>query len=184
VVHLELQISPQIVEKKFETVLMVYSGAGAGGKLIHEKTTTGRKSHDTDPLNKRLWILQLNTAGLTAKELQDFLIKRIPQHEIPRVFCRAAGPISGQIDIGLLKRQFLSLVCMEGPSSTPGEEFTLLSEVGEGGGGGGGFLIMQHPLFLRISGSLKIMRFEQDLVTVPNFHRDEILQKRILLKVS
>jgi hypothetical protein len=34
VVHLELQTSPQINEK-FETALMVYSGAW--GKLIHEK---------------------------------------------------------------------------------------------------------------------------------------------------
>ncbi len=34
VVHLELRISPRIFEK-FETALMVYSGAW--GKLIHEK---------------------------------------------------------------------------------------------------------------------------------------------------
>ncbi len=34
VVHLELRISPRISEK-FETALMVYSGAW--GKLIHEK---------------------------------------------------------------------------------------------------------------------------------------------------
>ncbi len=34
VVHLDLRISPQIL-KKFETVLMGYTGAG--GKLIHEK---------------------------------------------------------------------------------------------------------------------------------------------------
>jgi hypothetical protein len=46
VVHLELRISPRIIEK-FETVLMVYSGAW--GKLIHEKTRS-RKSRDTIPL--------------------------------------------------------------------------------------------------------------------------------------
>ncbi len=84
---------------------MVYSGAGAGGKLIHEKTTRGRKSRDTVPLNKRLWILQLNTSGLTAKRLQNSLNKRIqvfPQHEIPRVSCR--GPnLRANRYIGLLK---------------------------------------------------------------------------------
>ncbi len=31
----DLRISPRIFKKKFETVLMEYSGAG--GKLIHEK---------------------------------------------------------------------------------------------------------------------------------------------------
>jgi hypothetical protein len=35
VVHLDLQISPRILRKKFETVLMGYSGAA--GKLIHFK---------------------------------------------------------------------------------------------------------------------------------------------------
>jgi hypothetical protein len=44
-VHLELRISPRIFEK-FETDLMVYSGAW--GKLIHEKTRS-RKSRDTAP---------------------------------------------------------------------------------------------------------------------------------------
>jgi hypothetical protein len=34
-VHLDLRISPQIFEKKFETALMGYSGAWR--KLIHEK---------------------------------------------------------------------------------------------------------------------------------------------------
>ncbi len=41
VVHLDLQVSPQILSKKFRTVLMKYSWAG--GKLIHEK----KKSRDT-----------------------------------------------------------------------------------------------------------------------------------------
>ncbi len=35
VVNLELRISPRLLEKKFEMVLMGYSGAG--GKLIHKK---------------------------------------------------------------------------------------------------------------------------------------------------
>ncbi len=43
VVHLVLRIF-----KKFETVLMGYSGAG--GKLTHEKTRS-KKYHDTVPLN-------------------------------------------------------------------------------------------------------------------------------------
>ncbi len=47
VVHLDLRISPRIL-KKFETVLMDYSGAG--GKLIHQKTRS-KKSCDTVPLN-------------------------------------------------------------------------------------------------------------------------------------
>jgi hypothetical protein len=34
-VHLDLRISPREFSKKFETVLMQYSGAG--GKLIHQK---------------------------------------------------------------------------------------------------------------------------------------------------
>ncbi len=49
VLHLDLRISPQIFEKKFETVLLGYSGAG--GKLIHEKTRC-KKSRDTVPLSK------------------------------------------------------------------------------------------------------------------------------------
>jgi hypothetical protein len=44
VVHLELRISPRI-SKKFEMVLMGYSGAW--GKLIHEKT---RSRNDSVPL--------------------------------------------------------------------------------------------------------------------------------------
>jgi hypothetical protein len=46
-VHLYLRISTRIFEKKLETVLTGYSGAG--GKLIHEKTRS-KKSHDTVPL--------------------------------------------------------------------------------------------------------------------------------------
>jgi hypothetical protein len=46
VVNLELQISPR---KKFETALMVYSGAW--GKLIHEKNQRHKKSRDTVPLS-------------------------------------------------------------------------------------------------------------------------------------
>ncbi len=42
VVHLELRISPRILEKKFETALMVYSGAW--GKLIHEKNQRSKIS--------------------------------------------------------------------------------------------------------------------------------------------
>ncbi len=44
---LNLRISPRIF-KKFETVLMGYSGAG--GKITHEKTRS-KKSRDTVPLN-------------------------------------------------------------------------------------------------------------------------------------
>ncbi len=47
VVHLDLQISPRMLSKKFEMVLMGYSVAG--GKLIHEKTRS-KKSRDTVPL--------------------------------------------------------------------------------------------------------------------------------------
>jgi hypothetical protein len=36
--------------KKFEMALMAYSGAW--GKLIHDKKTKSRKSHDTVPLNR------------------------------------------------------------------------------------------------------------------------------------
>ncbi len=48
VVHLELRICSRIFEK-FETALMVYSGAW--GKLIHEKTRS-RNSRDTVPLSQ------------------------------------------------------------------------------------------------------------------------------------
>jgi hypothetical protein len=51
VVHLELRISPQIFLKKFETTLLVYSGAW--GKLIHEKT---RSTRDTVPLSLQIQI--------------------------------------------------------------------------------------------------------------------------------
>jgi hypothetical protein len=47
-VNLELRLSPRIFEK-FETALMVYSGAW--GKLIHEKTGS-RQSRATVPLNQ------------------------------------------------------------------------------------------------------------------------------------
>ncbi len=48
VVNLELRISPRIFfSKKFDIVLMEYSGAG--GKLIDEKNQK-RKSRDTVPL--------------------------------------------------------------------------------------------------------------------------------------
>jgi hypothetical protein len=47
VVHIELRIFPGILEKKFETALMVYSGIW--GKLIHEKNRS-RKSRDIVPL--------------------------------------------------------------------------------------------------------------------------------------
>jgi hypothetical protein len=48
VVHLDLRISPRIF-KKFETVLMGYSGAG--GKLIHEKN---QKLKSRDPVLLRM----------------------------------------------------------------------------------------------------------------------------------
>jgi hypothetical protein len=50
VVHLDLQISPQILEQKFEVTLILFSGAL--GKMIHEKTP-GKKSCDTVPLNPK-----------------------------------------------------------------------------------------------------------------------------------
>jgi hypothetical protein len=49
VVNLELRISPRIF-KKFETVLMGYSGAG--GNLLMKKTRS-KKSRDTVPLKKK-----------------------------------------------------------------------------------------------------------------------------------
>ncbi len=60
VVHLELQISPRIFDKKFETTLMAK-------KLIHEKTWS-RKSRGTVTLkNWKLHLLSLHTVAIGAK---------------------------------------------------------------------------------------------------------------------
>jgi hypothetical protein len=65
--------------KKFETVLMGYSGAG--GKLIHKKTRS-KKSRDTVPLiefiNKTSWGPSIYTIKITVRgvDLKPLVINK------------------------------------------------------------------------------------------------------------
>ncbi len=61
--------------KKFETALLVYSGAW--GKLIHEKKNRSRKSRDTVPLNLCMCMFVHHCTPLHTAELYRHRVNRV-----------------------------------------------------------------------------------------------------------